>query len=112
MIRAALGLFWLIAGAALGASSVYEFRPVVTILTNIDEGTPLNHGQKSIFVSMPRGTKFSSFGQCYPQWQSEREDGALFWTTLTCDVEKWDDTLLGYRPSTDNDLAPAWAKVH
>ena len=45
----------------------------VMVYHNIDEGTPLNHGQASIHVRLPRGTKFdenSTLAIFVPQWQT------------------------------------------
>ena len=77
--------------------SGYE-NPSARIITNVDAGTILNHGQKSIYIELPHGVKFTSFGQCGPHWQADASaPHGISWTSMVCNVEKFDTTIDGFR---------------
>lgn len=69
------------------------------IFTNTDMHTPMNHGQKSIEVTLPAGVTFASFGNCSPHWQSpDLAQLKPVWRSFTCNIEKWDAAANGYAP--------------
>ena len=82
-------------------------RGGVIITTNVDEGTGLNHGQKSIDITLP--VSFQSFGGCHPHWQQWVGGGAVSYRSLTCDVEKFDPTTGRYEPAPY--AGNAWVKT-
>jgi hypothetical protein len=87
-------------GFGVRTSFDFYFVPKARILTNIDEKTPLNHGQKSIDITMPPGVRFTSFGNCGPHWKSDNSvPDKASWSSIDCEVEKFDPQLGGFRPN-------------
>lgn len=65
------------------------------IYTNVDDGTLLNHGQKSIQIRLPYGKRFNSFGGCGPHWKTD--DGKskdMYWDSFEIQIEKIDQDLI------------------
>lgn len=69
------------------------------IWTNVDDKTPLNHGQQTIEVVLPRDVVFTSWGDCNPQWRyGAGANAPLVWDHFVCDIEKYDPRIEGYKP--------------
>lgn len=68
------------------------------VFTNVNEGSPLNHGQRTIGITLPEGVVFSGLGGCVPQWEA-RGHGPLYWTTASLHEERYDPTIHGFVPS-------------
>ena len=66
---------------------------------NDDQHTPLNHGQATIDITLPKGVTFSSFGGCYPLWQAKDETSAPSWHAITCSVERFNSDTFSYEPA-------------
>lgn len=61
------------------------------VYTGVDEHTPLNHGQKSVEITLPDGVSFANFGSCGPQWHVRHvDDTVAYWRSVTIDIERYD----------------------
>jgi hypothetical protein len=74
---------------------------------NIDDGTPLNHGQISFDVELPHGQKFKGFGGCGPRLYSEDGGKTVWWNRIGCEIEKYNPDTLAYEPHAWN----GWVEI-
>lgn len=94
---------------AIGAGLHQRYRGSAEVYTNMDDATPLNHGQKSFTVELPAGYRFRSWGGCSPQWQSPDPDHvAPTYHAFECQVEKYDPKFGGFREAREPN---GWVEV-
>lgn len=67
------------------------------VFTNIDEHTPLNHGQVSIDMKLPHGERMTAFGECHPDWHADTQ--GEYWDRVTCNTEVFDPLVRGFHPA-------------
>lgn len=76
-------------GFTAGSWTQEHYRGSVHVYHMMDVGTPLNHGQAVIDITLPSGVLFAGFGSCGPNiWHYK--DKKLTWNELNVQIEKWD----------------------
>jgi len=61
----------------------------VTVFTNVDQGTPLNHGQKSLVIYLPHGVRFENSHPVDCQASLHTYADGVYWNYLNVNIEKW-----------------------
>jgi|HubBroStandDraft_4_1064222.scaffolds.fasta_scaffold389923_2 hypothetical protein len=83
-----------------GMSLQKDWYGEARVYTNVDEHSPLNHGQKTVEIELPGDTRLTMLAGCSAHWHGDASaPEGISWHTAVINTERYDETIRGFVPA-------------